>query len=280
MNGAALLTISALAVVAATTVLLEVRTGEARGGPQPVRDVVDAEEEDAGVIAWCADGLTPINGGGCFAAPAGAHATPLLIYLHGIYDRRADSEELDRQRRVAKLATEHGFAVLALRGVEGGCSMEPELATKYCWPSNERTASRGPEAVSAWQPSLRAAARLGAGGPRYVLGFSNGGFFAGLLAVRDWFSAEAFAVGNAGPVEPVHALGAKPPLLLMSADDDASLEGMLRLDDELTREGWRHEAFTGAGTHELTDHEIEAALAFFARVGGDKGPASPGLPLL
>jgi hypothetical protein len=47
-----------------------------------------------------------------------------------------------------------------------------------------------------------------------VLGFSNGGFFAGLLAARGWFEAEAFAVGNAGPVEPVHALAAKPPLLL------------------------------------------------------------------
>ena len=83
------------------------------------------------------------------------------------------------------------------------------------------------------------------------------------------------AIGNAGPVEPVHALGAKPPLLLMSADEDAALEGMMRLDDELTQDGWRHESYSRAGTHELTDQEIEAALAFFARVREEKGTLSP-----
>lgn len=110
-----------------------------------------------------------------------------------------------------------------------------------------------------------------------MLGFSNGGFFAGLLAVRGWFPAEAFAIGNAGPVEPIHALGAKSPLLLMTAEDDASLEGMMRLDDELTRDGWRHETYSGTGTHELTDREIEAALTFFAHPHDEKAP--PGQPL-
>jgi dienelactone hydrolase len=199
------------------------------------------------------------------------------VYLHGIYDLHADADELDRQRRVARLATQQGFAVLALRGLEGGCGAEPELATKFCWPSNERTAARGPEAVRQWKPSLRAATTLGAGGPRYVLGFSNGGFFAGLLAVRAWFDAKAFAIGNAGPVEPVHAIGAKPPLLLMSADDDPSQEGMARLDDELTRDGWPHENYSRDGTHELTDAEIEAALAFFVRLRDEKLPLDPPL---
>jgi dienelactone hydrolase len=128
--------------------------------------------------------------------------------------------------------------------------------------------------VGEWKPALRAAARAGAGGRRYVLGFSNGGFFAGLLAVRALFDADAFVVGNAGPVEPVHALGTKPPLLLMSADDDASQDGMMRLDDELTREGWLHENYARAGTHELTDDEIDAALTFFVRLRSEKLPFS------
>jgi dienelactone hydrolase len=235
-------------------------------------------EEDAGVIEWCAEGLVPINGGGCFASPPGeSKGAPLIVYLHGIYDEHADAEELDRQHRVAKRATERGFAVLALRGVLGGCSMEPDLATKFCWPSNERTAARGPETIGKWTPALRTAARLGASGPRYVLGFSNGGFFSGLLAVRGWFDATAFVIASGGPVEPVHALGAKPPLLLMSADDDPAQDGMMHLDEELTREGWLHESYWGAGAHQLTDHEIDAALTFFVRLRDEKLPLEPSL---
>jgi predicted esterase len=235
-------------------------------------------EEDAGAIEWCAEGLVAISGGGCFAGPVGGPPdAPLIVYLHGIYDEHAVAEELDRQHRVATRGTARGFAVLALRGTLGGCSTEPDLATKFCWPSNERTAARGPGTVEEWTPSLRAAARLGASGPRYMLGFSNGGFFAGLLAARGWFDATAFAIASGGPVEPVHALGAKPPLLLMSADDDPAQEGMMRFDDELTREGWPHENYFSAGAHQLTDHEIDAALTFFVRLRREKLPLDPPL---
>jgi dienelactone hydrolase len=269
MTRISLLLVAAVAAAAATTVAFRVHSSAPRQEAQAAVGAI--EEEETGLIAWCADGLVPIGGGGCFAAPPGEkHDVPLILYLHGIYDRHADYDEHDRQRRVAKLSTARGFAVLALRGLEGGCSLDPELASKYCWPSNERTAARGPETVSEWQAPLRAAARRGAGGPRYVLGFSNGGFFAGLLAVRAWFDADGFAIGNAGPVEPIHALGVKAPLLLMSASEDASQEGMARLDDELTREAWPHEKYSRAGTHELTDPEIEAALSFFVRVGDEK----------
>jgi len=274
MTGGMLALGGAVLAFAAVEVIFQTHSCASQAAVEPEVE----RKEDTRVIAWCAEGLVPINGGGCFAAPAsGAKDAPLIVYLHGIYDKGADADELDRQRRVAALARQRGFAVLALRGLEGGCSTEAELATKFCWPSNERTAARGPETVEAWKPSLRAAAGRGAGGPRYVLGFSNGGFFAGLLAVRGWFDAKAFAIGNAGPVEPVHALGAKAPLLLMSADEDPSQEGMMRFDDELTREGWLHENYSRAGTHALTDDEIEAALTFFVRLREERLPLAPPL---
>jgi dienelactone hydrolase len=275
MTSGMLLLGGAVLVATSIGVVVHVRTGEPQAPQQPQAE--PEEDAGAGVIAWCAEGLLPISGGGCFASPTDAKGAPLILYLHGIYDEHADADELDRQRRVAKFATQQGFAVLALRGLEGGCGAEPELATKFCWPSNERTAARGPEAVSRWTPSLRAASTRGATGMRYVLGFSNGGFFAGLLAVRGWFDADAFAIANAGPVEPVHALGTKPPLLLMSADDDASREGMIRFDDELTRDGWAHENYSRAGVHELTDDEIDAALTFFVRLRSEKLPLDPPL---
>ena len=238
---------------------------------------VEAPELDAGRIAWCAEGLEPLNGGGCFASATFApRPAPLLIYLHGLFEPSATEDELDRQRRVAQHATARGFAVLALRGRLGLCS--GPYATWYCWPSNERIADAGPGMVDEWGPSLRAADKLrGGAGKRYVLGFSNGAFFSGLLAVRALFTAEAFAIAGGGPVEPVHALGSMPPLLLLSADDDPSQEGMLLFDRELTREGWPHDTYSRDGNHALLDPDIEAALTFFLRIRTEKLPLTPPL---
>jgi len=98
-------------------------------------------EVDAGPLAaWCDPSLEPLVAGGCFAAPReAASPIPLVVYLHGMYERDAAPEELERQRRVAARATAKGFAVLALHGKEGGCN-RPDLETWFCWPSNERTA--------------------------------------------------------------------------------------------------------------------------------------------
>src|SRR5262252_4987355 len=100
--------------------------------------VVVEDSTDAEMIAWCAPGLEAIPGGGCFAPapPKTPGPAPLLIYLHGRYDRAKPEEELDRQRRVATRASARGFAVLALRGREGQC-LDPELASWFCWPASE-----------------------------------------------------------------------------------------------------------------------------------------------
>ncbi len=239
--------------------------------------VVDAE--DAGVVAWCAPGLEAIAGGGCFApARGGASPSPLLIYLHGRYDLAGTRDEMDRQHRVAERATARGFAVLALHGKIGECVTSPELATWFCWPSNEHTASDAPAFVAAWAPALRAAERrTGAGAKRFVLGFSNGAYFAGLLAVGAHFEASAFAVANGGTVEPVHAAGAKPPVLLLSADSDESQPGMIHFDAELTRERWPHEVYARPGAHALQNEDIDAVVSFFLRSQTEKLPLSPPL---
>jgi dienelactone hydrolase len=111
-----------------------------------------------------------------------------------------------------------------------------------------------------------------------LLGFSNGGYFAGLLASRGLLDVDAVAIAHAGPVEPVRALARKPPMLLLSADDDVAQDDMIRLDEELTREKWAHDSYARAGGHGLTDEDIDAALAFFARAL-EPLPLQPPLPL-
>jgi predicted esterase len=226
---------------------------------------------------WCAPEFEPIAGGGCFAASASTRAQPLVVYLHGRYPSDAAAEELDRQSRLARRAKSQGFAVLALRSPPGICTA-PELADWFCWPSSERYADAGSEIVQTWTKPLAAARDRAGSRERFLLGFSSGGYFAGLIASHALLEVDGVVVAHGGPVEPVHALGPKPPLLLLSADDDVAQDEMIRLDADLTREGWPHDSYARSGGHALTGEDIEAALTFFSRAH-EPLPLAPPLTL-
>jgi predicted esterase len=226
---------------------------------------------------WCAPGYEALAGG-CLALSAaapGPHA--VLVYLHGRYAENAPAEEVDRQRRLATIATARGFAVLALRGRLGECTWA-QLSRWFCWPSNERNEQDATDFVDTWEGALLEAHRRAGSKTRFVLGFSSGAYFAGLLATRGLFDAEAFVVAHGGPVEPVPAAARMAPLLLLSADEDVAQDDMIRLDEDLTREHWPHDSYARAGTHGLTDGDIDAALTFFSR-SHESLPLEPPLAL-
>ena len=162
--------------------------------------------------------------------------------------------------------------------VASGTCTAPELATWYCWPSNVTNADAGPEFVDAWTAALAAAQARAGTGQRVLLGFSNGGYFAGLVVSRGLLAVDALVVAHGGPVEPVHALHGTPPLLLLSADDDIAQDEMIRFDEDLAREHWAHDSYARAGGHGLTDQDIDAALTFFSRAQ-EPLPLQPPLPL-
>ena len=243
------------------------------------RDVHPAERTlpTEPVADWCAPGYEAIPGG-CLALSASATAPqPLVVYLHGRYARDASAEEVDRQRRLGALATTHGFAVLALRGRQGECT-SAELATWFCWPSNEHNEDGAASVVATWAWTMEEAHRRARSNTRFVLGFSNGAYFAGLLATHALLDAEGYVIAHGGPVEPVHTQPRMPPLLLLSADDDIAQDDMLRLDGMLTRERWPHDSYARAGAHGLTDGDIDAALSFFSRAT-EPVPLEPPLSL-
>jgi predicted esterase len=240
--------------------------------PEPIVDV--DEVEDAGTIA-CIDGYEAINGEGCLALPPEGVTPPLVLYLHGMYDGRAPALEIARATRVAKRATARGFAVLALRGRQGQCNALAEYASWYCWPSNDRTADAGPELVESWSKALEVAAMRTEARRLYVLGFSNGGYFAVLLATRGLFRADAFAIAGAGIIRPFRPPADKVPLVLVSGDDDPSQPDMLALDQALTFDKWPHDAYGRDGAHELTESDIDLALTFFTRSETEKVPLAP-----
>jgi predicted esterase len=249
-----------------------------RNADATASSLVPAAAPELEAADWCAPGFEAIRGAGCLAVPSAAPAVvPLVVYLHGRYARTAPGDEVDRQRRLAARAKSRRFAVLALRGRLGECT-DAELADWYCWPSNERNSDRAAVVVGAWAQALAAASeRTGARRP-FLLGFSNGGYFAGLIATRALLEVEALVVAHGGPVEPVRAPGRAPPLLLLSADDDVAQDEMIRYGDELTRERWPHDSYARSGAHGLTDEDIDAALTFFARAR-ERLPLAPPLPL-
>jgi len=230
------------------------------------------EEDTLAPLAWCAPGLEPIAGGGCFAGSR-AQGGSLIVYLHGRYSNETAPQEMARQSRVARMANARGFSVLALRGRQGQCSA-PEFAEYFCFPSNERNQEAGAPTVASWAEALAEAEARAGRTPRYLLGFSNGGYFATLIATRALMDFDAIAIAGAGPVEPTRAHGAKKPILLITADEDVSATSMMQLDDELTRESWPHAIVTRDGGHELLESDIDAALTFFVRLRTEKLPFS------
>lgn len=251
------------------------------------------------IVEWCAEGLAAIPGGGCYAparevatrtvrgggGDGGAALPGLLVYLHGRYAPEAAPEELERQARVARLATARGYSVLALRGRQGQCS-DVQLATWWCWPSNEKNQTDGPAFVLRWDHALREVerregrakdgARAGRG-RQVLLGFSNGAYFAALIASRELASFDAFAIAHGGPVAPMRPRGSTPPILLVDADDDPSGPEMSRLDADLTAEAWPHAVVVREGGHALLEWDIEMALTFFDRVATERLPLTPPL---
>jgi predicted esterase len=268
------LLLAACALAAGLLHLWQRHTDEASA--QAGRSAADAADDPP--VDWCAAGFEPIAGGGCLAvSPVPRRPAPLVVYLHGRYARAAPGDERDRASRLAARATSRGFAVLALRGRLGECT-DPDLADWYCWPSNERNADRAAAVVDARARAVAEATQRSGARRTFLLGFSSGGYFAGLLASRGLLDVAAVAVAHGGPVEPVRARDRMPPLLLLSADDDVAQDDMIRYEHELARERWPHDSYARSGGHALTDEDIDAALTFFLRAG-ERLPLVPPLPL-
>ena len=236
-----------------------------------------SESADASgpIATWCDPSLEGIEDDACFAAPRDPiEPVPLVVYLHGRYDDAGAREELDRQARLARLAAERGFAVLALHGVRGECT-SPEYKNYFCWPSNERNEADAPAFVARASDAIaRARKRLG-DGPDVLLGFSNGGYFTSLIAARGLVPFRAFAVAHGGPAGSIGAPGA--PMLLVTADDDAADPEMRRLDDELSSARWPHVLVAREGGHSLPDWDLDMVLTFFERTLEQGFPFKPAL---
>ncbi|MBS2014251.1 MAG: hypothetical protein JST00_15295 [Deltaproteobacteria bacterium] len=216
--------------------------------------------------SWCPDGFEVGPQDTCFAVPeTTSKTTPILVYLHGQYTGHGSPEEW----RVVRSAVAKGFAVVVPRGKRGLCAWKAELKDHFCWPQEVDDPHAFKATVAEWDRVLWQVEQIMEGGThkRYVLGFSNGGFFGTYLATHGFFNASAYAFVNAGPLGAVNkAMPKAMPVLLVSAQDDAAQAPTMKtLHEELGKAAWTHAYCTRPGPHPIAQTDVDAALAFFKR---------------
>ncbi len=217
--------------------------------------------------SWCPDGFEVGPRDTCFAVPADSTKdTPILIYLHGPHEGHGASEEWE----LVKSAKARGFAVVVPRGKRGLCALTAELKASFCWPHETDDPQPFKALVGEWERVLWQVDAILESGThkRYVLGFSNGGFFAAYLAEHGLFAAEAYAiVGSGGPPGPALKRASPAPVLLLHAEGDLVESARVKeLHDELGKVAWPHAFCTRPGSAVLAATDIEASLDFFKRV--------------
>jgi poly(3-hydroxybutyrate) depolymerase len=229
--------------------------------------------------SWCPDGFEVGPQDTCFAVPeTTTKDTPVLVYLHGMYAGHGSPEEW----RIVRSAAAKGFAVVVPRGKRGLCAWKADLADNFCWPQEVEDPQAFKNVVAEWDRVLWQVDAILEGGThkRYVLGFSNGAFFAAYLAEHGLFPAQAYAIVGGGALEPARKATKAVPLMLISAQEDPDQGPKTReLHEGLAKVGWTHAYCTRPGAHPLAPEDMEAALRFFKRdMDGSLKPAPEGYP--
>jgi len=214
--------------------------------------------------SWCPDGFEPGPSDTCFAIPEHpTKDTPVVVYLHGMYQGHGSPAEWETVRA----ATERGFAVVVPRGKRGLCAWRAEVRDHYCWPQDPEDVDAMKRVVASWDRVLWQVDALLEGGThkRYVLAFSNGGFFASFIATNGLFAGQGYAIVNGGGLG--QPGGAKPaPMLLVSAEGDPDQGPRMKsLHEGLTKSGWPHAYCPRPGGHAITVDDVDLALRFFKR---------------
>jgi predicted esterase len=225
--------------------------------------------------SWCPDGFEVGPQDTCFAVPeATTKDTPVLVYLHGMYAGHGSPEEW----RLVRGAVSRGYAVVVPRGKRGLCAWKAELHDHFCWPQETEDPQAFKNVVAEWDRVLWQVDAILEGGShkRYVLGFSNGGFFASYIAEHGLFPAQAYAIAGGGPLEAAQKPAKAVPIMLLSAQDDAAESAKTKeLHEGLSKVGWTHAFCTRPGQHPLAAEDVEAALRFFKHEQDGSLKASP-----
>ena len=160
---------------------------------------------------------------------------------------------------------EHGSP----RGRQGLCAWDASVEDWWCWPTKRETVDAAAAGIlSEWVGSEALLAQILGAPParRYVVGFSNGGYFASYIGLEGLLPIDGAGVVAAGRtfideslLQPDH-----PPFYVaVGALDTASVQSSAQnLDAVLAQHGWPHDFVQHADRgHEIRADDFEGAWA-------------------
>lgn len=220
----------------------------------------------------CPAPFETLASGSCFFAPKGnLPGLPVAIYLHGMTTNAPWA--LSEGQRLAE-ASGGAFAVLAPLGRQGDCDWSEEVVGHHCWPSYPKQEAKLAVLVQRLRVDLaEVRGRLPDHPPPVLVGFSNGGYAATLLASRtDLFAVGGLVVLNAGTSSPLEETATLRTLLRAARDDPWHHTTMVTLRERLERFGWSPMWEERDGPHALDASDF----ASVARFMGGAGPVTAG----
>jgi poly(3-hydroxybutyrate) depolymerase len=212
--------------------------------------------------SWCPDGFESGPSDTCFLIPEHpTKETPILVYLHGVFQRKGSPEEW----QAVRVAAQRGFAVVIPRGKRALCAWRTEVKDQYCWPQDPDDGPTIKSLIAEWDRVLWQVDAVLEGGThkRYVLGTGDGGSFAALIATGGFFPGQAYAAVGGGALAPPRK-GKPVPMLLLGSQDDAERAPKTKeLHEALSKASWPHALCPRSGPATLTTDDVDAAVRFF-----------------
>ncbi|WP_437539073.1 dienelactone hydrolase family protein [Sorangium sp. So ce726] len=209
---------------------------------------------------WCSAGWIGLDDHTCFHVPETApRGAPILYVLHGAM--APDSLPVDLQAIAAGAAEALGAVAVFPRGRPGLCTWDPSVETYSCWPTRRETVdAAAPALIDEWMRAEALMERIlgETFGGRYVMGFSNGGYFASYVALEGLVAVDGAALVGAGRMVIEEHLFSeeRPPIFIAVGELElaSTIASAENLADVLTQHGWEHELVVHPGR----GHEIHA----------------------
>ena len=220
--------------------------------------------------AWCHDSLETLEGDVCYepgAQPDEDGKRTLVIFLHGLVDGGTDWQH-QQQRGMALAAKRLKFALLAPKGRTGlgGKRKDDQVG----WPTSESAREiMEDDLVGTWTKARETIeARDGKTFDHvFVMGFSNGAYYASSLALRGRLEVDGYAVFAGGSAFPGAERLAKStknrrPVFVGVATKDSTAKDGKGLVKLLKKLKWPHASSSKAVGHVVADSHLEAAMSF------------------
>jgi len=229
---------------------------------------------------WCRDDLVTLQQDVCYAPgpelAAGERRT-LVIFLHGLTDE-GSGWQLAMQEGMARAGKALHFSMLAPRGRNGlGPGRKPDVVA---WPTSEDGRKLAEDDI--WQRIGRARAEAEAkeGAPFedvFVVGFSNGAYYASALALRGRLAdVDGYAViaGGSAATPPSAKGDARKPVFIGVAAKDTTAKKGRELARVLAKTGWPHRVSEKKVGHVVSDDHLTQALQYLRAKARSESPVA------